>query len=63
MLKNTTMNLPDELVARVRAYAAQNQTTMGLLRGLEDVGVIASADNVIDEMLHPTKPGRRPEDA
>ena len=28
MLKNTTMNLPDELVARVRAYAAQNQTTM-----------------------------------
>jgi len=38
-------------------------STVGLLRGLEDVGVIASADNVIDEMLHPTKPGRRPEDA
>ncbi|MDM9625425.1 hypothetical protein QTL95_05935 [Rhizobium sp. S152] len=28
MLKNTTMNLPDELVAKVRAYAAQNRTTM-----------------------------------
>jgi hypothetical protein len=28
MLKNTTMNLPDELVARVRAYAAENRTTM-----------------------------------
>ncbi|TCQ24854.1 hypothetical protein [Rhizobium sp. PP-CC-3G-465] len=38
-------------------------STVGLLRGLEDVGVIASADQVIDEMLHPTKPGRRPEDA
>jgi predicted nucleic acid-binding protein len=38
-------------------------STVGLLRGLESVGVIASADDVIDEMLHPTKPGRRPEDA
>ena len=38
-------------------------STIGLLRGLEDVGVIASADQVIDEMFHPTKPGRRPEDA
>lgn len=28
MLKNTTMNLPEELVARVRAYAASNRTTM-----------------------------------
>ncbi|MDL2405184.1 hypothetical protein PY650_05850 [Rhizobium calliandrae] len=28
MLKNTTMNLPDELIARVRAYAAQNRPTM-----------------------------------
>jgi predicted nucleic acid-binding protein len=38
-------------------------STVGLLRGLEDVGVIASADDVINEMLHPSKPGRRPEDA
>jgi hypothetical protein len=38
-------------------------STVGLLRGLEDVGVIASADDVIHEMLHPSKPGRRPEDA
>lgn len=28
MLKNTTMNLPEDLVARVRAYAAQNRTTI-----------------------------------
>jgi len=38
-------------------------STVGLLRGLEAVGVIASADDVIDEMLHPSKPGRRLEDA
>jgi predicted nucleic acid-binding protein len=38
-------------------------STVGLLRGLEAVGVIASADDVIDEMLHPRKPGRRLEDA
>jgi predicted nucleic acid-binding protein len=38
-------------------------STVGLLRGLEDVGVIASADDIIDEMLHPSKLGRRPEDA
>lgn len=38
-------------------------STIGLLRGLEDVGLIASADEVIHEMLHPSKPGRRPGDA
>ncbi len=38
-------------------------STVGLLRGLEEVGVIASATDVITEMLHPSKPGRRPEDA
>lgn len=38
-------------------------STVGLLRGLEEVGVIASADDIIHEMLHPTKPGRRPGDA
>ncbi|SEI02167.1 hypothetical protein SAMN05216228_101658 [Rhizobium tibeticum] len=38
-------------------------SALGLLRGLENVGVIASADEVIHEMLHPSKPGRSPEDA
>lgn len=38
-------------------------STVGLLRGLEEVGVITSADDIIHEMLHPTKPGRRPGDA
>lgn len=28
MLKSTVINLPEELVARVQAYAAQNRTTM-----------------------------------
>lgn len=38
-------------------------STVGFLRGLEDVGVISSADEVIHDMLHPRKPGRRPHDA
>ncbi|OLP62264.1 hypothetical protein BJF93_18790 [Xaviernesmea oryzae] len=38
-------------------------STVGMLRGLEAVGVISSADAVIDEMLHPRKPGRRMNDA
>ena len=38
-------------------------STVGLLRGLQEVGVIASADEVIHEMLHPSKPGRRQSDA
>ena len=37
-------------------------STVGLLRGLERVGVIRSAGAVIDEMTNPTKPGRRPQD-
>lgn len=28
MLKNTTMNLPEDLLARVKSYAARNRTTM-----------------------------------
>lgn len=38
-------------------------STVGLLRGLEEVGFISSAEDVIYEMLHPSKSGRRPEDA
>lgn len=34
-------------------------STVGLLRGLESVNVISSADAIIYEMLHPTKPDRR----
>jgi hypothetical protein len=32
------------------------------MRGLERVGVLSSADAVIYEMTHPSKPDRRPED-
>lgn len=35
-------------------------STVGMLRGLERVGIIASADDIIHEMTHPSKPNRRP---
>lgn len=37
-------------------------STVGMLRGLERVGVIPSADDIIYEMTHPSKPERRPAD-
>jgi hypothetical protein len=37
-------------------------SSVGLLRGLERVGVIPSADDIIYEMTHPSKPDRRPAD-
>jgi hypothetical protein len=38
-------------------------STVGMLKGLERIGVLPSADDVIYEMTHPTKPDRRPSDA
>lgn len=38
-------------------------STVGMLRGLERVGVIDTANTIIHEMTHPSKPGRRPQDA
>ena len=38
-------------------------STVGLLRGLEHLGVIESANIIIHEMIHPSKPDRRPADA
>jgi predicted nucleic acid-binding protein len=38
-------------------------STVGMLRGMERVGVIKSADDIIHEMTHPSKFGRRPTDA
>lgn len=38
-------------------------STVGMLRGLERVGAIESADAVIHEMTHPSKPNRRRQDA
>ena len=37
-------------------------STVALLRGMEKVGMIRSADAVIREMTNPSKPGRRPQD-
>ena len=38
-------------------------STVGLLRGMERVGLLPSADAVIHDMTHPSATGRRPEDA
>lgn len=38
-------------------------STVGMLHGLERVGVIASARTIVHEMTHPTLPGRKPGDA
>lgn len=38
-------------------------STVGMLRGLERVGLIPSADRIIQEMTHPSKPDRRPSSA
>ncbi len=35
---------------------------VGMLRELERVGVIPSADAIIQDMTHPTKPDHRPSD-
>ena len=37
-------------------------STVGLLRGMEKVGLIRSADSVLAEMTNPTQPGRRSRD-
>jgi hypothetical protein len=37
-------------------------STVGMLRGLERVGVVPSADGIIYEMTHPSRPDRRPGD-
>ncbi|WAP69593.1 hypothetical protein [Jiella pelagia] len=38
-------------------------STIGMLHGLERVGVIESAEEIVREMTHPTLPGRKPSDA
>jgi predicted nucleic acid-binding protein len=38
-------------------------STVGMLRGLERVGVVESADQIIHDMTHPSKPDRRPSSA
>ncbi len=38
-------------------------STVEMRRGLEMVGIIDSADKIIHEMTHPSKPDRRPSNA
>ena len=35
-------------------------STVAWLRGLQDLGIVASADDVIRAMTHPTDPAKRP---
>ena len=37
-------------------------STVGMLRGMERVGLVGSADDVIERMTKPSLPGRRPSD-
>ena len=59
MLKNTTFNLPDELVARAKAYAAAHGTTMtAIVR--EHLGTVTSdgADPLSNDPLLAYSKGR-----
>ena len=60
MLRNTTLNLPDELVQRTKAYAAEHGTTMtALIRGfLERVTGYSANEQGLDDPLVAFSEGR-----
>ena len=59
MLKNTTFNLPDELVARAKAYAAAHGTTMtAIVRAHLEAVTSDAADRVEDDPLLAYSQGR-----
>lgn len=49
MLKNTTFNLPDELVARVKAYAARHGTTMTAIIREHFEAITSDTANISEE--------------
>ena len=65
MLKNTTFNLPDKLVARAKAYAAAHGTTMtAIVRShLEAVVGVQESEQVPDPLLSYSKGELSREDA
>lgn len=52
MLKNTTFNLPEDLVARAKAYAAAHGTTMtAIVRAHLEAVVGVSGETVLDPLM------------
>src|SRR4051812_45103291 len=59
MLKNTTFNLPDDLVARVKAYAAAHGTTMtALIREHLEAITATDKNGIADDPLLAYSQGR-----
>ncbi len=59
MLRNTTLNLPDDLVARARAYAAAYGTTMtAIIREHLEAVTSGGADPIADDPLLAYSQGR-----
>lgn len=59
MLRNTTLNLPDELVSRARAYAAAHGTTMtAIIREHLEAVTADGAPRVTDDPLLAYSEGR-----
>lgn len=64
-MRNTTMNLPDDLVQRAKAYAAQHGTTMTALvrEHLERVTGRGEEQSIADEPLVAFSKGRMTKEA
>jgi plasmid stability protein len=59
MLRNTTLNLPDDLVARAKSYAAAHGTTMtAIVREHLEAVTSDGADTVTDDPLLAYSQGR-----
>lgn len=59
MLRNTTLNLPDDLVARAKSYAAAHGTTMtAIIREHLEVVTSDGADPITDDPLLAYSQGR-----
>ena len=59
MLRNTTFNLPDDLVARTKSYAAAHGTTMtAIVREHLEAVTMDGADTIADDPLLAFSRGR-----
>ena len=58
MLRNTTFNLPDDLVARAKEYAARNGTTMTAIVREHLEAITGGAENPADDPLLAYSQGR-----
>jgi hypothetical protein len=59
MLRNTTFNLPDDLVARAKSYAAAHGTTMtAIVRAHLEAVTSEGADTIADDPLLAYAQGR-----